>query len=346
MRTLAAVLTVLAFVTVARADDPPVPTVKSAVEKGLKRIEAGAANYPKHRQCFSCHHQAMAALSLTAARQRGFTIDDDLLKAQVAFSLKTFRNKAEIAKGHGVGGETSSVVYALQMLAAVQHPRDETTDALVEYLLVRQQKDGAWPVASFGDRPPTMGSPFTHVGLALAVLKQYGPAKDAPGAEDLQKRIDAAVTKGRAWLLANEPVTTEDKVFHLRGLVDAGAEVQDIEVARGQLLEDQGKDGSWGQLADLAGDAYATGTVLVALRRAGLDVKDEAYQKGVQYLLDSQKDDGSWIVQTRSKPLQVYFDNGDPGGKSQFISFAATNWAVLALLETLPVVAPAGKKTP
>jgi len=55
--------------------------------------------------------------------------------------------------------------------------------------------------------------------------------------------------------------------------------------------------------------------------------------------LDTQKEDGAWIVQTRARPLQLFFDNGDPGGKSQFISFAATNWAVLALLETVP---PAG----
>jgi hypothetical protein len=34
--------------------------------------------------------------------------------------------------------------------------------------------------------------------------------------------------------------------------------------------------------------------------------------------------------------LQLFFDNGDPGGKSQFISFAATGWAVLALLEQFP----------
>jgi hypothetical protein len=35
--------------------------------------------------------------------------------------------------------------------------------------------------------------------------------------------------------------------------------------------------------------------------------------------------------------LQRYFDNGDAGGRSQFISFAATNWAVMALLEVVPV---------
>jgi hypothetical protein len=78
---------------------------------------------------------------------------------------------------------------------------------------------------------------------------------------------------------------------------------------------------------------------LVTLRRAGLAATEKAHQKGVKYLIDSQLDDGAWFVQTRSKPLQKFFDNGDHGGKSQFISFAATNWAVLALLDTLPMVA-------
>src|SRR5262249_29492236 len=141
----------------------------------------------------------------------------------VEFSLKTFRNKAVIARGLGVGGDSTGVVYALQTFAAAERPYDDTTAALVEYLLVKQRKDGSWPITAFGDRPPTMGSLFTNAGLALAVLKKYGPPKDAAGAAALQARIDAAFKKGRDWLLANEPKSTEDKVFHLRGLVDAGA---------------------------------------------------------------------------------------------------------------------------
>jgi N-acyl-D-amino-acid deacylase len=119
--------------------------------------------------------------------------------------------------------------------------------------------------------------------------------------------------------------------------VDAGVEAKAIEEAREQLLKEQRADGSWAQLEKMDGDAYATATALVVLRKAGLGTDHEAYQKGVKYLLDTQKEDGAWIVQTRTRPLQIYFDNGDAGGKSQFISFAATGWAVLALLETVPV---------
>ena len=166
-------------------------------------------------------------------------------------------------------------------------------------------------------------------------LRIYGPAKDAKDADELRKRVDAAFEKGRDWLLKNKPVTTEDQWAHLRGLIEAGADAKLIDAARDQLLKQQRADGSWSQLPDRDGDAYATGAVLMALRSAGVKPDSEAYRKGVAYLLKTQRDDGAWIVETRSKPIQVFFDNGDPGGKSQFISFAATGWAVLALLETV-----------
>jgi N-acyl-D-amino-acid deacylase len=346
MRTIAVLLTGVVLTASARADKPATAGVKAAIEKGLKRIEIGAANYPKHRGCFSCHHQAMAVLSLTAARQRGFKVAADLLKKEMDFSLKTFRHKALIAKGRGVGGDSTGVVYALHTFAAAELPYDDTIAALVKYLLVRQRRDGSWPIPVFGYRPPTMGSLFTNTGLALFVLKKYSPPRDAPDAKDLQERIDTAIAKGRGWLLDHKPVSTEDKVFHLKGLVYANVEAKVLKGARERLLKEQLADGSWAQLADMDGDAYATGTALVALRQAGLDVGHEAYKKGVKSLLDSQKEDGAWIVRTRSRPLQRFFDNGDPGGKSQFISFAATNWAVLALLETVPPVARVRKKAP
>ena len=36
-------------------------------------------------------------------------------------------------------------------------------------------------------------------------------------------------------------------------------------------------------------------------------------------LLKTQRGDGSWFVKSRSKPVQVYFDNGDPHERDQFI---------------------------
>ncbi|HEV3202897.1 MAG TPA: prenyltransferase/squalene oxidase repeat-containing protein [Gemmataceae bacterium] len=313
----------------------PNDAIRAAIEKSLPRIEQGAANYIKNRQCFSCHHQAMAMLSLSSAQERGFTVESVKIKQQTEFTLDTFRPKKEqILKGAGVPGGNTMAAYALFALEAVGHAPDETTGLLVEYLLIRQKPDGSWP--ALAQRPPTEGSTFTNNALALRGLRQFGLAKDTAGGADRAARIEKAFQKGRAWLLQNQPANTEDKMFRLQGLVAARAEQQAIDDARQELLKEQREDGSWAQLPSLAGDAYATGGVLVALRSAGLKVTDSAYQKGIHFLLAKQNPDGSWIVETRSRPVQIFFDNGDPGGKSQFISFAATNWAILALLEAIP----------
>ncbi len=334
MRRLLLVLTLFVVPSGARVDVSP-DAVKAAIEKGLRRIEEGAANYTTNRQCFSCHHQTTAILAFTAARQRGFAVDSDKLKQQVEFTLDTFRPKLEqVTKGQGVGGSNTTAAYALFTLNAAGHRADDVTAALVQFLLVRQRADGSWPAVT--KRPPSEGSSFTNAALAPRVLRAYGPANDASASEELRAKVDKALTKGREWLLANKPTDAEDKAFHLRALVTAEAPREDIIGARDELLAEQKEDGSWAQTADLAGDAYATGHVLLALRAAGLAATHPAYQKGAAYLLATQREDGAWIVETRSRPVQTFFDNGDPGGKSQFISFAATGWAVLALLELCP----------
>jgi hypothetical protein len=282
---------------------------------------------------------------MQSARQRGFAIDPEKVQTQVDFSAETFRPKREeIAKGRGVPGAETMAGYALFTLEVGGRAPDETTAALVEYLLVRQKADGSWPKPS--NRPPIEASLFTDSALAMRALKFYGPGKEAKDSDDLRKRVDAAVARGRDWLLKAKPETTEDKASRLRGLIVAGVEKAEIDGARDMLLGEQRDDGSWSQLPDRDGDAYATGFVLTALRSAGIKPDDKTYQKGVQFLLKTQRDDGAWVVETRSRPVQTFFDNGDPGGKSQFISFAATGWAVLALLETVPVVPADGKKAP
>src|SRR5262245_13953469 len=270
-----------------QTDEPAPDAIKSAVANGLKRIEQGAANYPNHRKCFSCHHQAVPVMALAAAKERGFDIPGDNLKKHIDFSLKSFDKLDAIKKGQGVGGANTTAAYALATFAVVDHPADETTQALVEFLVTRQRKDGAWPAVT--NRPPTEGSAFTNAGLALWTLQKYGKAKSVPA--ELQKRVDAALEKGKEWLMENEPATHEDRVFHLRALVHAGADRDDIAAARTALVDKQLEDGSWAQLAELKGDAYATGTALVALRTAGLETAHPAYRKGTKYLLATQSKD-------------------------------------------------------
>jgi squalene cyclase len=117
---------------------------------------------------------------------------------------------------------------------------------------------------------------------------------------------------------------------------------EDARAAAEELAKSQRDDGGWGQTDEMASDAYATGTALFALHRAGgLAVSDPAYQRGVAFLVRTQLEDGSWLVLSRSRPFQTYFESGFPHGKDQFISMAATGWATAALSLAIPAKAAA-----
>jgi squalene cyclase len=166
------------------------------------------------------------------------------------------------------------------------------------------------------------------------------------GTDEQQERIAARRAAVLAWLETAESEDTEDRVFRLRLLGYLGADGDEVQDAAGELLTLQRPDGGWSQTAELASDAYATGSALAALHEYGdLPATDPAYRRGVAFLLRAQRDDGSWHVASRSKPFQTYFESGFPHGKDQFISAAATSWATLALVRSLepgsvPVAAP------
>jgi N-acyl-D-amino-acid deacylase len=315
----------------------PVPdaAVRDAVSRAIFRLETGAANYPKNRSCFSCHHQALPVMALAAAKERGFKVNDAVLAQQVKLTLETFKPKLkDVRNGSGIGGANTTAGYALQTLRVANHSRDDITDALIEFLLKKQKPDGSWEPTT--NRPPSEGSFFTSSALAIQALEHYGSASD----DELTKRLQSARDKGVQFIRAKKLETTEDHVFRLWGLVVAGADEKEIGQAKKDLLGRQLPNGGWSQLVSMSSDAYATGSAMVALRMAGLSPQEQAYRRGVRHLALSQDPCGSWIVQTRSKPIQQLFDNGDPGGKSQFISIAATGWAALALLEVFEKKSP------
>src|SRR5947209_3805763 len=96
-------LMLLAFVPGVVSAASPDEAVRTAIGKGLRRLEIGSANYIKNRQCFSCHHQALTIIALQSARQRGFAVDAVNFQKQLDFTLETFRPKLKrIALGEAV----------------------------------------------------------------------------------------------------------------------------------------------------------------------------------------------------------------------------------------------------
>jgi hypothetical protein len=60
-----------------------------------------------------------------------------------------------------------------------------------------------------------------------------------------------------------------------------------------------------------------------------------ALERGADYLLSTQRADGSWYVRSRAPKFQPYVDGGFPYGHDQWISSMATGWATAALAGTL-----------
>jgi len=139
------------------------------------------------------------------------------------------------------------------------------------------------------------------------------------------------VARAAAWLSRARGTTTEERALKLLGLVWSGADSTIIRDAAANLRSLQMSNGGWSQEPSMDADAYATGEALVALQESGLTMSDPAVRRGVEYLVRSQLQDGSWYVASRSVPIQAYFESGFPHGADQWISAAATAWAVTAL---------------
>jgi hypothetical protein len=147
-----------------------------------------------------------------------------------------------------------------------------------------------------------------------------------------QQRFAESRRKAAAWLRHAHPDTTEDHVFRVLGLFWAKDDPRVIHEAVRELVALQRADGGWSQIPTLTSDAYATGQALTALAESGMSADAPVYQRGTRFLLDNQLDDGSWRVRSRAIPIQPYFDSEFPHARDQFISAAASNWAVMALV--------------
>lgn len=300
--------------------------VRSAVESSLPLLQESARAWFDKRSCLSCHHHNLGMMTVALARERGFPVDEpkfaeQLVQAQRALS----RAREDILQGDAGINAQIGQGYKLMALAAAQAPADVHTDARALFLSGKQGRDGHW--RSISHRPPHEDSEFTATAVAARAMQLYAPPGRAPV-------IARQVERARAWLASANPRDTEDCVMQLFGLAWTGGSEASITAARTALLAEQRPDGGWAQIATRASDAYATGQTLTALHQAAhLPVTDAAYQRGLAFLMRTQQRDGSWLVETRRRTEGLaHFETGFPHGEHQFISYAASAWATMALV--------------
>ena len=314
-------------------DASPKPVVKpkaaasprAAIERSLPLLQRSDVAFMKRSGCVSCHNNNLTAMTVAAARKQGVVVDDGVARAQRrAIAEYIEGNRERYLQGIPIAGAADTAAYILLGMAAEACPPDPATDAIARYLKSRQRADGSW--RNFGGRPPIESSDIQNTATAMRAIQVYMP-------KARRSEYDKAVQLAAEWLAKAQPQTTEDRTFQLLGLMWAGGKQEIARKAALDLLHAQRSDGGWAQTAALTSDAYATGQALVALKEAGVVTPtDAAYKRGTQFLMNSQCEDGSWYVRSRSIPFQPYFESGFPYGADQFISDAATNWATMALV--------------
>jgi ankyrin repeat protein len=301
-------------------------------------LQRSADEFVKHQACVSCHHNILPILTLHLARDRGVGIDQAVLDAVEKKTFVDLRNADAFDKAvqaSTLNDPTPNDSYLLMAAGAAGIAPDLTTKVYARRLAA-WQRDGHWITSDF--RPPHSSSEFTATATAIRAMRLYMP-------EEMNALREQSFAKARQWMLGNRPLSTEDAAFRLMGFVWAAAPQKEIQTAEHDLIAMQQTDGGWAQLRTYESDAYSTGQALYALSEAGIQPSDAVWMRGSEFLISSQAPDGTWHIRSRMlSPATVsppYFETGFPYKHDQFLSYAGSCWAVMALLRSLPEAGPA-----
>jgi len=297
--------------------------VRQAVDRALPPLEHSTAAFVGKRACISCHHNLLSILTFQTARERGVAVDPDVLNAVESKTFRPLRGPSALddaVQAATLNDPTPDDSYLL-MAAHASGLAPDLTTAVYARRLIQWQRDGHWVTSDF--RPPHSSSMFTATATAVRAISLYTPDK-------------AGIRRARQWLYRTRPASTEDAAFRLLGLVWAGATANETDSARSDLLAMRKSTGGWPQLPGYQSDAYSTGESLFALHEAGTPITGA----DLKFLISTQASDGTWRVRTRMiSPAQVspaYFSTGFPYERDEYLSYAGSAWAVMALLAALP----------
>jgi ankyrin repeat protein len=300
-------------------------TAAAAIEAATGLVQRTAVEFFQQSGCVGCHHQSMALLAINAARTAKVRVDEAGATRLVNMIVSEFTpSQDNRMQRFDPGGGADGQGYAMLALAGAGYTPDAVTDTIAVHTAAMQHRGGNWHVGD-ASRAPIQESEIARTARGMRTLQLYAlPA--------LKGEFDARIARARDWLAAAHPKTNDDLAMQMVGLHWAGAPRDTVQALGRTLLQGQREDGGWSQNRNLSSDAYATGETLWALREAGIvKPSDDAYRRGVRYLVGTQWPDGSWYVRSRAPKFQPYFQSGFPFDHDQWISSAATAWAVMAL---------------
>jgi N-acyl-D-amino-acid deacylase len=328
MRSLIVALSLYAVPGIALAGNPPAPPsdANTAIDRGLAFLAKDALAWREKYQCASCHHAGLVIWSMREAKQRGHAVDESVLADLTKWVAESGDGKTGVPRPPDIPKAfNEKAVYFALALGANPEPDDVSRkglDLLLSTLKSDQVESGAW--LSWPDtRPPIFGNSDERA-TALATLALL------PGAASGDENAKIARDKGVQWLIEDQ-IDDDSQTMALRLVLwqRLGRPTQELEPLASRIQARQNEDGGWSQTNDMPSDAWATGQALYALAHAGFKSNNPALQRGYAFLVNTQREDGSWPMTSRpTKP-------GGEGGKNLVpITGAGAAWAVMGLVRS------------
>ncbi|MGE3317579.1 MAG: prenyltransferase/squalene oxidase repeat-containing protein [Planctomycetaceae bacterium] len=299
--------------------------VDQAIRRGLTFLTKDALAWKEKHQCNSCHHAALVVSAMREAKRRGHIIEEPVLAELTKWMAESGEGKTSVPRPPGIpkAVNTKAIYYASALGIDPQRDKIEQTglEKMIGTVKDDQLENGSW--AAWPETRPPIFVPSDDTATVSATLALLPLADSDPAAK-------SAIERSVRWLSEN-PTDGDPQSVALRVILWSrlGRPTEEITPLIARIRERQNSDGGWSQTNEMPSDAWATGQALYALAHAGAETGDAAVVRGQKFLVNSQKDDGSWPM--TSRPIKP----GGEGSKSLVpIVGAGSSWGVLGLVRS------------
>lgn len=289
-------------------------------QRALNYLAREVPRWAAKHKCYSCHNNGDAARTLYLAHRLGRRVPPQAL----ADTTRWLERPTAWDDNKGDPAFSDKHLARLQFAVALREAIESGTvkdrqplTRAAELVVESQHKDGSWRIGAEGN----VGGSVTYGPvLATALAKDILHTADA-------KRHRQEIERAEQWLLTTPVETVLDAAAGLLTLQDvkrnrAGWNRQQKCLA--VLRKGQSDQGGWGPYLNAPPEPFDTAVVLLALAHYRNDPEYRPMiAKGRDYLIATQRWDGSWPETTRPAGAESY---------AQRVS--TTAWATRALLMT------------
>jgi len=296
------------------AEEPSPERIRSAVTKSLPYIAERGQWWIDSKKCVSCHRVAFTIWAHAATAEAGLEVDQEQLNGWVDWSFTALlaKNDKDVVVGTLDNEGVAQMLYATQSLSLTPAQTEQRLQ-LLALLEAGQQENGSWKPAG---QLPGQKRPLEETTFVSTAWNRW--LGSAAGLDE--SRSD----KAHAFLQSPpELLSTESLVVQVLDQTNPARSTR----ALATILREQNQDGGWGWIRKEESDALATGQVLYAIATTSSAKANSSRRLAQEYLLSTQKPDGTWAVKGTKKKKQKSIQ--------ETATYWGTCWAAIGLLESL-----------